>query len=376
MPELGMRVKVRPKDLRAVDTPSDDEVPAYNAAQGKFEWKPRGAPCPHDKTCHTSPTLPDDDVHRTASPIDHPDGSITPAKLDATNSPAADYPLTYDATAGKFRWGPPLAVPGTLKFSELLQGWDPAYLRTRDAAATDSVRLESWDGSAYQEVARLVGGRLELSRAKLTGDLDLNNYKLLNGPDDFIPWNWLKTVDTPADGEVLTYNESYDQLEWKPRHVVRLADVVTSSNVTSIQITGLSLNDYVYAWLWLNVKNPTGSSCVYELFVNGDTDSTHYYSQYLRGAGTSTGAGRVNDARIKALPAGERGYLWGTIARDPGGYPRYLVVRHRETGSAVELHLTAVCKTATVSNITQLDLVASVSGGIGAGSRLVLWGVI
>ena len=36
---------------------------------------------PHDRSSHTSPVLPDDDLHRTANPIDHPDGSITNEKI-------------------------------------------------------------------------------------------------------------------------------------------------------------------------------------------------------------------------------------------------------------------------------------------------------
>jgi len=74
---------VTPAKLKAVDAPADDEVPAYNALQGLFEWKARGAMAVHDKTYHTSPTLPDTDAHKTASPIDHPDGSITNAKIVA-----------------------------------------------------------------------------------------------------------------------------------------------------------------------------------------------------------------------------------------------------------------------------------------------------
>lgn len=35
--------KILPDKLDAIDTPSDGEVPSYNAAQGKFEWVPAGA---------------------------------------------------------------------------------------------------------------------------------------------------------------------------------------------------------------------------------------------------------------------------------------------------------------------------------------------
>jgi len=55
---------------------------------GLFHFSPDGTTVEklglvtHDKTYHVSPTLPDNDVHKTSVPIDHPDASIPPGKLD------------------------------------------------------------------------------------------------------------------------------------------------------------------------------------------------------------------------------------------------------------------------------------------------------
>lgn len=106
MPEIGKRV--RPTDLRATNAPSDTLVPSYDALSGLFKWIAGGGgpPAVHDKTYHTSPTLPDNDAHKTATPIDHPDASITPAKLEVTNSPSDTQVPSYDALSGLFKWIP------------------------------------------------------------------------------------------------------------------------------------------------------------------------------------------------------------------------------------------------------------------------------
>jgi hypothetical protein len=92
---------IPPSKLDAVDAPADGEVPSYNATAGKFEWIAAGLTA-HDKTYHVSPTLPDNDAHKTASPIDHPDRSVTRAKLEY---PTVDVELTYLLAIGKAEWG-------------------------------------------------------------------------------------------------------------------------------------------------------------------------------------------------------------------------------------------------------------------------------
>jgi len=57
----------------------------------------------HDSSLHISPTLPKDDIHRIAKPIDHPDGSIPPSKLETINEPREDYLLAY-SKENKLKW--------------------------------------------------------------------------------------------------------------------------------------------------------------------------------------------------------------------------------------------------------------------------------
>jgi len=57
----------------------------------------------HDSSLHLSPTLPKDDEHRISVPIDHPDSSIPPSKLDIVNQPSEGKVLAY-TKEDKLKW--------------------------------------------------------------------------------------------------------------------------------------------------------------------------------------------------------------------------------------------------------------------------------
>ena len=63
--------EVTPTKLAAIDTPADGEVPTYNQAQGKHEWKP----LPAGLTRPITPPITTDEIG---------DAQITPAKLSFT----------------------------------------------------------------------------------------------------------------------------------------------------------------------------------------------------------------------------------------------------------------------------------------------------
>jgi hypothetical protein len=64
--------------------PTRSQIPDFFSAPfwGNIPDRPTAfPPSPHDRASHTSPVLPDDDLHRTANPIDHPNGSVTNEKI-------------------------------------------------------------------------------------------------------------------------------------------------------------------------------------------------------------------------------------------------------------------------------------------------------
>jgi len=151
-----------------------------------------------------------------------------------------------------------------------------------------------------------------------------------------------------------------------------LAEVEVSSDCDYVDFTGLDINrDWEY-YLDVVIKNPTGENCGYYLFVEGDYVTTNYYTQSIIGNDTSAVAARTNNPVISYPYAGERSLSNVRITRDPDGYFRYVSVVNRNTGSSQQAAIRIGSKTAPVSNITSLRVSASVSGGIGAGSRFIL----
>jgi len=151
-----------------------------------------------------------------------------------------------------------------------------------------------------------------------------------------------------------------------------LAEVEVSSDCDYVDFTGLDINkDWEY-YLDVTLKNPSEETSVYYIFVEGDYTLGNYYTQYVTVSGTSTSPVRSNTPTIISIPTGERTFFNVRLTRDPDGYFRWLSVINYRTGSDQRLNIRAGSKTAPVSNITSLRISASVSGGIGAGSRFIL----
>jgi len=89
---------IEPRHIRAVDTPVNGEVPSYNQAQERFEWKPAAG---GGVTKHTD--LTDKEV---AGVIDHANDSIPVSKLQSENVPQNLYRASYSPATGKISWLP------------------------------------------------------------------------------------------------------------------------------------------------------------------------------------------------------------------------------------------------------------------------------
>jgi len=142
-----------------------------------------------------------------------------------------------------------------------------------------------------------------------------------------------------------------------PPYSIPFRDVSVDTDSDFIDLTGLDLNAHKCYMLSLNLVNPTTSG----------------YNQGLFIAGTEISAGRDNNPLLGYLPAGERGAIIIFVWRDPSGYFRYLDKMVRQTGNVVTNASYTGTKTATVTNVTQIRISADVAGGIGAGSRVMLF---
>jgi hypothetical protein len=147
---------------------------------------------------------------------------------------------------------------------------------------------------------------------------------------------------------------------------------VASSTVSYVDLTGLDINTHKAYLIVATIKNPFSAGLDYYMYIEGDYTNSNYYCQNLDIDNTSVTASRENAPRLSNLGAGERTNIVVYLVRDLDGYPRYFAKEVRKTGSSVIISLHAGCKTATVSNITQIRIY-TVTSGISANSRIMLF---
>ena len=105
--------EVTPTKLAAIDTPADGEVPTYNTAQLKIEWKPM----PVGLTRPITPPIASDEIANLAVTYDKianysvndeklSNGAVTVPKVDAVNTPTDGQALTYEQASGRFKYAP------------------------------------------------------------------------------------------------------------------------------------------------------------------------------------------------------------------------------------------------------------------------------
>jgi len=183
-------------------------------------------------------------------------------------------------------------------------------------------------------------------------------------------------IPVPA-GKMLK-SKADNLFEWVDPPVGRvelLADVAPATDVTQITITGLTMVGY-RRWLFQFItRAPAAEGSRYDLFFNGDLTLANYYTQYILATGTSIGAGRSNTPSLFFLAADQPGYVVGNILIDHASYPRYDSRASRAPAAGIIIYLLVAARTITVTDITRLDIIATTTNGIRAGSRFTLWGI-
>lgn len=149
---------------------------------------------------------------------------------------------------------------------------------------------------------------------------------------------------------------------------------VSGSAVTSIDFSGLDINAHKSYRVELDIYNPTGTQISIYCFINGDTVLTNYYSQLLQGfSGSANGANNNNPAILQVIN-GQFASARCAICHSPLIVkPRVLSQTSENEGTALVSKQYAVCKTATVTNITQLTFTSSVASAIGLGSKIRIY---
>ena len=143
---------------------------------------------------------------------------------------------------------------------------------------------------------------------------------------------------------------------------------------TTVAITGLSCANYMYA-VYMLLYNPTGSATNYYAYIGDgsyDTNSAHYYLQYVNINGATVTAGTTNSAALVYAAAGETTCTYAYLMQDPLGYLHYNRFETRHKGSGAYLSIGHTCSTVTFTDVDRVEIVSSVASAIGIGSRIWL----
>jgi hypothetical protein len=155
----------------------------------------------------------------------------------------------------------------------------------------------------------------------------------------------------------------------------KIVDITVSSDVTAIDITNLDINnDKAYILLYSS-PNPTGSASNIYIFIEGNYTVTSYYSQYLNAGGTSVSAGRDNNPTFCIVPAYYGTSCIAFIMRTSDGRFKCYSIFGPNPGASIDINFRSVSTPGTVSNITQIRIASSITNGIFANARILLFKV-
>jgi hypothetical protein len=156
---------------------------------------------------------------------------------------------------------------------------------------------------------------------------------------------------------------------WQPLGVINV-----TSATTSIQFSGLGLSPPILLRLLGVVVNSTASASNYHLRVNGESNSLDWAVQHATASGTTVGGARIADSSsITYVTAGFRAPFSAHIAVTGGGFVMCTSTTGRSEGTdtPVVANIFAMKNTA-ITSLSSIELVAEVTGAIGAGSLFFL----
>ena len=155
----------------------------------------------------------------------------------------------------------------------------------------------------------------------------------------------------------------------------KVADVLVNSNTTQVDITGLDIKKGDEYLLVSDINNNTSNGGGFNLYVNNNTTASNYYSQRVRGAGSSADANRYTDAIMTRMAGNNRGIAYSHIKlSNIGAYTsqNYSLIHYGT--SILEIGNYFVSSTSeNISSIKQLNIVREVATIIGNETRFQLY---
>jgi serine/threonine protein phosphatase PrpC len=156
----------------------------------------------------------------------------------------------------------------------------------------------------------------------------------------------------------------------------KVADITTTANATQVDISSLSIGkDSEYLLVTDGLNSNTVSTIALSIFPNDLTTEANYYNQFILGDGSTSAAGRGNQARYIAVLPSQRsvGYTHIKLS-EIGAYTvqSYNLLTIGTTTPQVQNRF--VSSTAeNITSITKLNIVANETNAIGSGTRFILY---
>jgi len=188
----------------------------------------------------------------------------------------------------------------------------------------------------------------------LTTDLDFGTYRGINVGAPINPTDIARKVDLLLG-------------------LKKVADVEVTADVTSITVEGLDLDSDKFYIIIFQHKNNLTVPVAGKVYFNGDTVDTNYWRQTVVGNGTSVTAERLNNPYFFGWTAAGQNSIYFAMSARAGSYPR-LVDMYSPEAITTPVSILRALTYVNAVNVTRIDLVADQAGGIGAGSRLTIYG--
>jgi len=151
-----------------------------------------------------------------------------------------------------------------------------------------------------------------------------------------------------------------------------VADITVTEATTQVDLTGLDITKAGEYILKATLVGGQVAKAAYHLHVNGNTTDANYYFQRLLAINTAVTGLRSTAPYFANNNNAETSLVSVDIKVTNAGYFTAQSSNAHDLGSSMELWRASIASTFTVSAITELNIISSITDGIGVGSRFQL----
>jgi hypothetical protein len=154
-------------------------------------------------------------------------------------------------------------------------------------------------------------------------------------------------------------------------NMIFLGETTLSSANADITLSGLITTQYRFIQFRAMLKNNTGIGSEINLYFNGDTTATNYYSRRISNA---TASGVINSAYILTLSASDYINIIGESSFDINNDIRTFVNAPEDSATSLNARFGSHLWT-TAANITSITFNSNQASGLAIGSKLFAYGI-